>query len=447
MKDDDKDKTNLVLIAGSKRIKRKPNNGDDANTGLSPSAAKNILLFDLKTEINGGSLGFKCHVVKDKRGVANAVVVNENREVFYVDDAYIIDGLLNKFEQSMKSDSTFALNYNDAKHACSIWKSTDSIPEPKKLGWLSDTELCFKRLSFDYEKKDQYKHPYFDQLLNKIISDKEAFMDFIGSIFVEDSSNQNYLWCYGQGADGKGSIFNMLQVLLGEVCTSLFIPKERDAHWAEQLLGKRLGIFSDVNNMTWTTSGFFKMLTGGDYIPINPKNKSHYSILPNMKFIFASNFKPEITSKTADKRRLIYCEFEPADFTVYENLGEKLVKESKEIINHCVSGYLKRYTNRTPIVSDLNSKFVDDLAKDSEEDFHIFLEEKFQIKKSCYVTPSQMNTIIKENHIDRKRFLQFLETNFKIKQSENTRVSDFSTPRKLYLGIKANSINNIQVIT
>ena len=345
----------------------------------------------------------------------------------------------------MASNEDYIWTPADAKACCRIFKAKYAIEEPKRFAWRDDPALCFKRLPFEFQDKEHYDHPWFDKLLDNIISDKDIFMDFIGSIFINQSSNQNYLWAYGLGGDGKGSFFSIIEHLLGSTCTSLNIPTPNDQHWGEFLLGKRVGIFSDVNNLTWTTSGLFKMLTGDDSIPINPKFEKHFSIKPRMKFIFASNFRPSISSLQADKRRLVFCEFKPVVREEYDNMSEKLIEEAQEIVNHCVQGYLRRYPKFTPLISKINTAMVEELASHAEEDYQELFDNEFELIGHYYVWPNQLNKLLKTHNVERSKFIHFLESKYQIKRC-STNIDGCETPRNVYRGIKLRSCNIIQTI-
>lgn len=159
------------------------------------------------------------------------IEINDKNEVRYVDDEFLINYLIKYAAKYMASNEDYIWTPADAKACCRIFKAKYAIEEPKRFAWRDDPALCFKRLPFEFQDKEHYDHPWFDKLLDNIISDKDIFMDFIGSIFINESSNQNYLWAYGLGGDGKGSFFSIIEHLLGNTCTSLNIPTPNDQHW------------------------------------------------------------------------------------------------------------------------------------------------------------------------------------------------------------------------
>ena len=417
--------------------------------GLNKSQRKIMKLHDVGDLVAAEGLGVSLSSVDDGTGVRKLIEINDKNEVRYVDDEFLINYLIKYAAKYMASNEDYIWTPADAKACCRIFKAKYAIEEPKRFAWRDDPALCFKRLPFEFQDKEHYDHPWFDKLLDNIISDKDIFMDFIGSIFINESSNQNYLWAYGLGGDGKGSFFSIIEHLLGNTCTSLNIPTPNDQHWGEFLLGKRVGIFSDVNNLTWTTSGLFKMLTGDDSIPINPKFEKHFSIKPRMKFIFASNFRPSISSLQADKRRLVFCEFKPVVREEYDNMSEKLIVEAQEIVNHCVQGYKRRYPKYTPLISKINTAMVDELASHAEEDFAEVLEASFDIKKGWYTLPSQLNKVMKDRHstVERGKFIHWLEAKHGIIRQNGRPIIDGKKTESIsiYKNIKPKNINIIQI--
>lgn len=438
-----------VHEGGKARLGRTKGDKKEKESGLNKAQRKVMKMYDMCSLIEKGELGCNVATVDDGTGVRRLVAINKNKEVKYVSDDYLVNFITPYCKLFMVSNEDYIWGYADAVAAMKLFKTKQAIEEPKKFAWLDDPALCFKRLPFNYEEKNHYHHPYFDQLLDNIISDRDIFMDFIGSIFINESSNQNYLWAYGLGGDGKGSFFSIIEHLLGDTCTSLCIPSPQDNHWGEMLMGKRVGIFSDVNNLTWTTSGLFKMLTGDDSIAINPKFEKHFSIKPRMKFIFASNFRPSISSMVADKRRLVFCEFKPVIREEYDNMAEKLIGEAKEIVNHCVNGYLKRYPKYTPLVSKMNTAMVEELASHAEEDLEDILSSDFEVKEYYYTTPTQLNNVLKNKYkdISKDKFIHFIESKYGIKKQNGRPIKDGKKdiPIMMYKNLKCKNINMLQI--
>ena len=154
--------------------------------------------------------------------------------------------------------------------------------------------------------------PTWDLIISRM-SNADAFTAWVGSLFDETSYQQQYVWLHGKGNEGKGCINRFLMRVFGPAyCAKQ--PKERgDKFWTHDLLGKRLVVFPDCNDSAFVASGLFKSMTGGDPIPVEAKGEMAYTTRLAAKYLIISNERPDLSSETADRRRIIYCEMTGRD--------------------------------------------------------------------------------------------------------------------------------------
>lgn len=401
MKDDDKDKTNLVLIEGSKKGKTR------AEDGISSFDRRSLKFISMAEKIDDGFLGVKFHVVENE-GTRFVVRELENRVVAYVNEDQITSHYLSYAIKQATFDPSTPTRLGEATEIIRKWKYTATpIPEPKKIGFKSEPELCFKRLDFDFDQNDtEFKHPTWDIILNNIEANKSAFMQFIGSIFFEESYNQQYLWMYGSGGDGKGSLLKFLSEILGASCKSM--SDDIDSHWTSKLVGARVAYFADCRNYGVTNSGKFMTLTGGDAISINQKYKDPFDIKNVVKFIFASNNKPIIDHVASSIRRIIVVPFrhkkeaDIKDSKIFEN---NLRVEGQEFLRSCISEYLKHCKNHEPIILD-DDYCIEDITSEAEADKQEFLDSYFGIeyleKNEVYVGKENFVYAVRSGIMEKK---------------------------------------------
>lgn len=387
MKDDDKDKDNIVSIKDAKRGAANAKRRNAAGGGLSS--------FDLKSKefniqakhIENGMLGEKYHVVLMEDNSRHIVRELKDKVVEYVSQEHIVSMYLTKAVEDAKSNPSIPTRIGEAQEIVNKFKNVaKAIQEPKKVAFLSDPAMCFKRLPFDYDpNKSDYHHPTWCSLLNNIESNVNAFMSFIGSLFVEEADRQTYLWMVGEGGDGKGSVIRFLErVFGGGVCVALTTPHNESAKdsWNARLVGKKIGFFSECSNYSFPTTGHFLSLSGGDSIPVNPKYVKPYTIRNDMRFIFASNKDPSIDSSPAAQRRIVLVEFKNSSdrvMTIDPDFENKLFAEAHSFINHCMSHYYESYPKHTAIVCEDHSA-IDELSANNEADFEDFFDVNFGIE-------------------------------------------------------------------
>jgi hypothetical protein len=98
----------------------------------------------------------------------------------------------------------------------------ETIP-PSKVKYicqLSESQLCYKRLSFDFNLDGET--PYFDELMSRW-SNSEAVMRYIGMVLNSEPffDVQKILWIYGETSSGKGSLKRALDKYLEKTSTEM----------------------------------------------------------------------------------------------------------------------------------------------------------------------------------------------------------------------------------
>ncbi len=381
MKDDDKDKDNIVSIKDAKRGAANAKRRNAAGGGLSSFDRKSKEFNKQAKHIENGMLGEKYHVVllEGSRFIVRELL---NKVVEYVPMEHVISMYLTKAVEDAKANPSIPTRIGEAEEIVKKFKNiAKPIPEPKKVGFMSDPDMCFKRLPFDYDpNKTDYQHPTWDIILNNIESNKSAFMQFIGSIFFDESYNQQYLWMHGSGGDGKGSVLSYLSKLLGDVCK----PVSEDignAHWTSSLVGLRVAYFSDCRNYGITSTGRFMAITGGNEISINPKGKPQFSIKNEVKFIFASNNTPRLDHVESSIRRVLIIPFIKRNTPISDPLmfEKKLDNEGVEFVQHCIKEYLSVCQNHGLIKLDADYD-IGVITSESEAGKQLFLNTYFGIE-------------------------------------------------------------------
>ncbi len=299
--------------------------------------------------------------------------------------------------------------------AIKIWQHSESSflkEQVKVFCFKSDPCYAFSRCDFDIFDTWQ-ESPTFDQLMANF-SNSDAIMAFIGSVFFEESYNQQYVWIHGEGGNGKGSLIRAIQNVFGAAFySSTYVPTKEDKHWTHELIGKRMVVFPDCNDVSFVTSGLFKSLTGSDVIRVEQKFKDAHNVNINAKFMFHSNRLPKISSSESDKRRLILSEAKnDKAFIPNRTFEEMLKQEAPQFISNCIFRYKVACPEFGPIPVDTSS--VDLLAIQNEEVIYGFIEKYFETGES-YLTPSAtVHEILQKygKHIYQPQFFKILKRDF-----------------------------------
>ncbi len=294
------------------------------------------------------------------------------------------------------------------------------IPMPKAWAWPDDEALAFHRIPF---LPTDAPTPLWDEIMGRMGNSK-AFKTWVGSLFNSKSDRQTYVWLYGEGQNSKGAIIRALERTFGTAYKAEQVPDRRDKFWSYWILGKRLVVFSDTNDVGFPATGFFKSLTGGDTVRMEIKGGASFSSALTAMFLFASNDRPAISSEKADLRRSILCELTAINgdpLVGYEDAlwlempafiakclvfhvehGPGAIQSSTEALENWVGSIEDKYqwalNHHITIVKDIDSLQTHEKAHVLATEFTIFVEWLF-----------------KDRH-DRLEFKKFLERKHRIKR-------------------------------
>lgn len=151
-------------------------------------------------------------------------------------------------------------------------------------------------------------NPIVEKFLHDILPDEEtlaALIRWLGYCLTGEVSEEKAFLFYGSGGNGKGTLTLLLMSLLYDYATSLPVTavceagRMSDAGTAttelNQLEKKRLAIVEELPQGRKLDTAKFKLLTGGDKIPIRRLHEEFTIIDPTHKIVISGNYRPELT--------------------------------------------------------------------------------------------------------------------------------------------------------
>jgi hypothetical protein len=296
----------------------------------------------------------------------------------------LINAVCDFCEDLSTFDSRYFVKPKEAIEIIDGWKHRGKAIDVKNQILFKDQlGYCFRRLPFQPTEGDT---PTWDSVTSRM-TNADAFMAFVASIFHSGSYNQQYIWIYGEGGEGKGSIGRWLHKIFGSSYHSMSsIPRSR--FWKFSLIGKRCVVFSDWSNSNFVAGGDFKSMSGGDVQELEEKYGQCFNAFLNNKYIFFSNEKPNVASEASDLRRLIYCHIAPIDDSKkeYGAFETKLWEESSAFIYRCLSIYEKNCPDHSPIPFDHRQSL--EIAEENESEYEGLMQGSF--KEGGYVLAKDM---------------------------------------------------------
>ena len=198
--------------------------------------------------------------------------------------------------------------------------------------------------------------PVFSSFLEQILPDPDSrayLQRWCVYCLTGLTSEQVILFIYGQGANGKSVLTNLLYKVLGEygkrTPMASLMQRRTDAATNDiaALQGARLILASEGNPGQKLDTALVKSLTGGDPITARFLHKEHVTFDPAGKIMVASNHLPEIDANDpAIWRRLHFLPLDRVfrDDQQDRSLPEKLWAEREGVLAWAIQGAVQWYT-------------------------------------------------------------------------------------------------------
>jgi len=220
----------------------------------------------------------------------------------------------------------------------------------------SREDFLTKKIDVDYDPNADC--PRFKNFLKEIfLGDQkliEYFLRILGYAFSGLNTEQIFVILYGQGCNGKSTLTNLIQKIMGIFATqadpSLLMVRKFEAHPTilSALYQKRVVCVSETSQTGKLNEAMIKLLTGGDPILMRNLYEKPFLAYPEHTVFLSSNYKPHITGKDEGLwRRIIIF---PLDYTIPAGkmdfeLGQKLLEEKSGILNLVLKGF-NRWRNK-----------------------------------------------------------------------------------------------------
>ena len=196
--------------------------------------------------------------------------------------------------------------------------------------------------------------------LNECLPDEksvEYFKAYAGYCLTGYTREQNFIFAWGTGGNGKSTIFGTLSKALGEyfvgLPASVATVRKHDDHpeALARLDGARLAILQELPSGAKWNEVWIKQITGGDILTTRYMRENSFDFIPKCKLVTSGNSKPSLsTVDTAIKRRLVMLpflnKFEENDNN--KHLSEILEDELAQIIAWAIEGATDYLENGLP---------------------------------------------------------------------------------------------------
>lgn len=223
------------------------------------------------------------------------------------------------------------------------------------------------QLSYDFNPDEDC--PLFKEFLNKVLPEKEAqdlLMEMIGYCFIPTKllKLETAMMLYGKGQNGKGVVYQVVQMLLGEEHITGFSMQalSSNANARAQLANALLNYTSELGGKCDPDT--MKKLISGEDVEVKTLYKDVEMLKEyTCKFMFNTNTLPKETeANIAFFRRWKILPFliHITDAEKDVKLAERLKAEISGIFNLVVSGIVRLLVNERFTESELANKTLEE---------------------------------------------------------------------------------------
>lgn len=215
-----------------------------------------------------------------------------------------------------------------------IIKQEDILP----IAFKSQTGLTWHKLSWDVQKDVSLTQiPEFEDFISRCHIGGASLMQWVGSLFDQKSTRHQYVHMYGEGSDGKSTFIDMLEsVLSAKACVRTGAQLFQEQSGGSDFEGKRLVVFQDENNTSFSSSSKFKQLTGDKFLPVRAQYEKAKVVPLSAKVLISSNHKLNVKNDTANMRRVLPVQIRTSPTTGDAAWGARFIASAPLIISYCI---------------------------------------------------------------------------------------------------------------
>jgi P4 family phage/plasmid primase-like protien len=255
-------------------------------------------------------------------------------------------------------------------------------PKPVLIKHTPDF-FSITKLPFDYIPDAQC--PKWLKFLNEVMQGNGDFIlllqQWTGYLFRQDLREQKFLLCTGEGGNGKGVFFEVIEALVGEEnCSHIGVARFSNPFAPYSTLGKVVNATNESSHIiNDEAESVLKSLVAGDRFTFDRKFKESINAVPTAKIMIATNSPPKFNDKTHGIwRRILFVPFDEviAEEAQIKDLANQLKKELPGIFNWSLEGLRKLDDARDFIIPEKSKSLLEEYKRD-ENSARAFLQDNY----------------------------------------------------------------------
>jgi hypothetical protein len=216
---------------------------------------------------------------------------------------------------------------------------------------------------------------------------------FVARAVLEERYSEEFLFWYGEGGDGKGTLMSYLINFLGNQA-NVVQPADFDAQFgAASYAHLRLCVVDEFDRKFDLWSSKVKTLTGMGTIGVEKKGKDKFYVKNRLLMVFLANDRPKFKNVSSQQRRFRYIESLPRKNIVKQDRDElkaELDREFQGFLQYCCSLYVTKYNRRIP---ETNEDILEELAESRIEPVFNFIVSHFKYKPGAFLSKAAIDHV------------------------------------------------------
>lgn len=232
-------------------------------------------------------------------------------------------------------------------------------------------------------------HEKWDAFLDLITCGDKELQKFLqqvaGMALVGETYEECIVMCYGNGANGKSTLFKIWSDIMGDYAGTIRNEVILGNRWgtevtgADQLRGMRLVIASELENQQSMSNALLKKLTSRDEINANVKYAKAISFRPTHTLVIHTNHLPRLKSVDYGTiRRVIIVPFKAQiqKKNRKNDFAEELIREEgPAVLAWMIDGAVRFYGNNMTVERPETVRLASETYLENEDTLNRFMTE------------------------------------------------------------------------
>jgi hypothetical protein len=262
-------------------------------------------------------------------------ILGNEGKLSFVDVNQIMLHIEANFALSDKQDDIAAVgdtpsngDYSDRPYAINRLPVDFNMPQT-----IADKEYALNSLM---EKLPEFYHDLKSRMTSPEMWD--ILTCFFGRVVSEDKPSEEFVYWYGEGGDGKGSLTDLFLRNMPETAAPISHTNFESRFGAAVYGNKRFVRIDEAPKGNFFTERVKEVTGGAEFISVERKGKDATTEKSRLALMFASNYSPAFDGTMAQRRRLRVIECDPRT-SAARDVKDELEASFGVFLEYCLINY------------------------------------------------------------------------------------------------------------